>query len=76
MQQVCKPSRFAGPPGVELLQQNGGGVSEGGGHSDCVSQEGQQGLERSQCLACMARVPCFLQLLVAAHQQRPNCVAS
>ena len=73
---ACNAAGLQAQPGVELLQQNGGGISEGGGHSDGNPQEGQQGLEGSQCMACMPWVPCLLQLLVAAHQQCANGIAS
>ena len=69
-------NKCAGLPAVQLLQQNGGGVSKGGGHSDGIPQEGQQGLQGCQGLACMPWVACFLQLLVAAHQQCADCIAS
>ncbi len=59
----------AGPPGVELLQQDVDDVSEGGGHMGFFSQQAQQSLERGKGLEGMPGVFGPLQVLVACQQQ-------
>ena len=61
--------RAAGPPDIELLQEDVDDVSEGGGHAGFFIQQAQQSLERGKGLEGMPGVFGPLKVLVACQQQ-------
>ncbi len=63
------------PPDVQLSQQDGHRIAEGGGRSDARAQQGEHGVQRAQRGMLVARVPRAPQVLVHQQQQPRQRVA-